>query len=189
MSKAQSMQRYCGADKGYGRGLCKRAAGWGTPYNTGPCVNHGGALPNVRKHHARLAALQFVEGQMGAEVDVDPIEAPIIALRLAGGIVQAWRTRIHENEGKSTAEMDEGLRLANMDFARIAKMANDAGVAERQTRMMERAAEQLSLLFEELVAAAQATRVQREAMLEAWVKGLARLEAPAIDGTAEEIAA
>lgn len=189
MTATTAIQRHCGATTRRGT-TCRRPAGWGTSHlGHGNCKLHLGSTRSHVRQSARAQALQFVSGQMGAEVEIDLLEAPLIALRIAFGIVMAWRKRIADCDGKTDAIMDEGLRVANMDLARIAKMAGDAGVAERQIKVMERAAEQLSLLFEELVAAAKLTREQHELALEAWVRGLARLEAETVDSTATELAA
>jgi hypothetical protein len=178
----------CGCPTKDGHGPCGKPAGWGTPHSTGPCKHHGGLFPTVQKHHARLEALNFARGQLGQELDIDPLEGVLVAVRLSYGTVDYWRHRIAANPERQD-DLQEQYQRALMDYTRICDIAIKAGVSERQIKILERAAEQLSLLFEELVAAAQATVEQRERMMEAWVKGIARLEAPAVDSTAEDLAA
>lgn len=187
MAAAQSIERYCNAPRGNGRAPCKRPAGWGTPNQTGPCKLHGGALPSVQKHHARVAALTFARGALGQELDIDPLEGVLLAVRLSYGVVDHYRHQLHtQPEHTDPAELQHGYEKALVEYTRICQIAVNAGVAERQIKIIERVADQLGLLFEEVAAAINATGEQRQLMRAAWVKGLERLEEPAIDGTAVE---
>jgi hypothetical protein len=185
--EAHKSTELCGSPRKRG-GPCGRPAGWGTPHSTGPCRNHGGLFPTVVKHHARLEALSFARGQLGQELDIDPLEGVLVAVKLAYGVVDYWRHLLAEPEADSK-RLHEQFGRALMDYTRICDIAIKAGVSERQIKILERTADQLSLLFEDIAAAANATVEQRRAMTEAWVKGLAKLEAPVIEGTATDLVA
>lgn len=187
---ATAVAKTCGAIARTGK-PCRRPAGWGTDHvGYGCCKLHLGSTKKHSRGAAREEALTFARGVLGQELDVDPLEGVLMAVRLSYGIVDHWRHRLQNQNGDPvTDDTRDQYARAVMDYTRICKLAIDAGVAERQIKIMERMAEQLSMLFEDLVAAAQATVVQRERMMRAWVEGLARLEQPVIEGTAEELAA
>lgn len=178
----------CGALTRSGK-PCKLAAGHGTSHvGFGHCRRH---LGNTRNHEigaARDQALQFARGALGQELDIDPLEGVLVAVKLSYGIVDYWRHQLAEDEAEAR-RLHEQFGRAVMDYTRICDIAIKAGVSERQIKILERTADQLSLLFEDIAAAANATAEQRRAMTDAWVKGLAKLEAPVIEGTATDLAA
>lgn len=186
MESTQSIQRYCGADKGKGRGTCQRPAGWGTPYKTGPCINHGGALPNVQKHHGRLAALEFARGQLGQELDMDPLEGLAVAVRLAYGVVDSYRHQLLDPD--NTVDNLEYMKVLT-DYTNICKVTVGAGVAERQIKIVERMAERITLAAEEALGTLKLDAAQRAVFAQAFGAALSRLEAPTVDSTARELAA
>lgn len=146
---------YCNAPK-RGGGLCTRPAGWGTPNRKGPCKNHGGRAPGVIKHHARAEAYEFIRGQPGAQVPIDPLDAATKAVELAHGMAEYWREEIANalvEEKPVTPKMLEGYRMALQDFDRMTASANRAGVADRMAALTERAVDQVTLAFEQTLMA------------------------------------
>lgn len=69
--------------------------------------------------------------------------------------------------------------------AKLAKMCLDAGVSERQIRLVERLAEQLSTMFNRSMAAIEGlTAAQRAMAAAAYAREIGLLERPVIEGTA-----
>lgn len=101
------MAELCGAKKRQGEGTCGRPAGWGTNHlGVGPCKLHGG---NTRAHNR--AAAPAVARQLGAEVDMEPIDALLWCVRLAAGEVRVFTELVAE-----LAESDwKGAPLSTVD--------------------------------------------------------------------------
>jgi hypothetical protein len=131
--------------------------------------------------------LTFVRGALGQELDVDPLEGVLMAVRLSYGLVDHWRHRIQTDGGND--DIRDGYAKAITEYARICDIAIKAGVSERQIRVVERLGEQLSLVFEETLAQVKLDARTRQALVTAYASGLARLEEHVIDGTAEDVAA
>lgn len=153
----------CGA-KTRGGTACKQPSGAGTDHQGfGHCKFHGGLSPNGMKYAAKLQA-----AQLGAELDCDPHEAILKAVRKAAMwerfcaqkvagltddqlVVPHARTVEHTDDRagvttvtESRAELNLWLREhqhAVRDLAHLGKVAVDAGVAERQVRLAEQLAE------------------------------------------------
>ena len=78
----------CGANRRTEPGTCQKPAGWGTPYNKGPCKLHGG---NTKPHlirNARELAAEAVQSY-GMPRKVDPVQALVEELHRTAGHV-AW---------------------------------------------------------------------------------------------------
>lgn len=149
-----SVTPYCGGRTRRGT-LCKREAGWGTPHvGYGKCKLHGGCSPPGKAHGAKLAAIAAMP-VMGGEVDVNPLDALLYTVRRASGL-SSWY-RMHAEARMMAGEDPQpyaGLeQQALNDLAKWAKMAIDAGVAERQVRIAERMGERLSAAFEAAISA------------------------------------
>ena len=152
----------CGAKSRQHGGPCKLRAGHGTDHpGFGLCRMHGG---NVAAHKKRAAELEMIDmGRvMGMPIDVDPVQALLNVIRMTAGEVeyatlmvaglspdQAVETFTEEQSGSeisytkttNVATLNIWIRTRHdaMDrLARYAKMAIDAGVAERQVRVAER---------------------------------------------------
>lgn len=154
----------------------------------GPCKLHGGTLPNVIRHHARAEAMEFVVGQLGAQAGIDPLDAAHMAVTLAHGAVEYWRVEIAlatGGEGEPTATMREGYRAALMDFARVSKLAIDAGVADQL--LADRVAEQIALAAEEALATITLDRTERAEFVTVFAKGLARLSGTSFRAAAKRL--
>lgn len=119
---------------------CTMPAGCGTLHpGTGPCRRHGGNSRRERTTGALMTAHAIAR-----ILDVDPWEVLEVAMRRA----YAWSAWY---QGKlATVESDEDLRPGGLAYdwvkasertteqaARYAKMALDAGVAERQVQQVE----------------------------------------------------
>lgn len=182
-----AVAKTCGA-MGRKGSPCRRPAGWGTDHpGYGTCKLHLGSSARHGKAAAREEALQFARGQLGQELDADPLEGVLMAVRLSNGLVDYWRHLL------AAPDPDQGLHenyaKALDQYARICKLANDAGVSDRQIRILERMAEQLSLAFEEALAPVALDAAVRQAAIARFGVAIAKLEAPVIDGTAEDVAA
>jgi len=109
----------------------------------GRCHRHGGASPNGE----RAAAKQFV-ASLAHEADVEPLDVLLRTIRLDWGAVQWVTSKILEAEEKGdekTPLVYQGLYGAWLDrAAKHAKLALDAGVAERQVAIAEREGELLA---------------------------------------------
>lgn len=160
------MTTTCGAKKRAG-GECGRPAGWGTPHpGTGRCKLHGGSTPNHVAAAQREQAADAVQ-TLGLPRDVEPHEALLEEVHRAAGHV-AWLAGVVAELEKQqvvhgitrTVQMPDGTRSVEARAAlnvwvklyqeerdrltRVAKVAIDAGVAERQVRLAERQAQQLA---------------------------------------------
>lgn len=195
-------EKHCGAQTG--RGPCKAWKGAGTSHvGHGQCMSHGGSTPNGRKHGAKLAALSFARGALGAEAAVSPVGAMEQSVRLAGGLVTYYQHEISTATLRlgedGTPAPDRGrieiLRPQFEDAIRLekdcAKAALDAGVAERRQALAERTAALLTAVFMDAIQAGYGDVNTPERQLkaaEAIGRGLLALEqGEAIEGTAREI--
>lgn len=157
-NSTQSTGRTCGAPTEKGKGApCKRPAGVETPHpGRGPCNLHGGCLPNVCTHYARGEVYEFLRGQPGAQIPIDPLDASTKAVELAHGMTEYWREQIATAliaNKDPTAMMLEGYRKALQDFDHMTASANRAGVADRMVALTERAVDQVTLAFEQTLMA------------------------------------
>lgn len=188
----------CGGTKKSDGLPCTKPEGWGVEGATrGPCKLHGGTLPNVIKHHARAEMAELVAGQMGAVIPIDPLEGAQLAVGMAHGMVEYWMVELakgHETDAGPSQRAIEGYRVAVKDFAHVIDLANKAGVADRLAQISERMADQITLAceaaFAAFIAAAKLTisPEQRTVFAQAVHVELAKLEQPAIEGTASEAA-
>jgi hypothetical protein len=141
--------------------------------------------------------MEFCIGQLGAAAPVDSLDAAVRAVELANGVVEYWRVELWEaikEERDPTPTQIEGYRMALNDLARITKLANDAGVADRLAQIDERFAQQLTLAAEEMLAAlakigVTLTNEQRTVAAAAYAGALRRLEGEPIEGEAKQLAA
>ena len=145
--------KLCGAKlKGGREGTCKNPAGSRTDHlGWGKCQWHGGTSPALRVAAARE---QLREQFLGNSVDIEPTEAMLEEIRRSAGHVR-W---LHENIlrfGNETQDDPQRalLQLSEQGWSkaawmklysderthlmRTAKMALDAGVAERSVKLAE----------------------------------------------------
>jgi hypothetical protein len=134
---------------------------------------------------------------LGHEIDIDPIDAALMAVRLAAGTTAFWRCQLADGYGKGeepTLMQIEGYRRAVADLSRVSKNAIDAGVVETLVQITERMAEQLSLAAEEMLAALASAGVtltteQRTIAAGAYAAAVQRLEDEPRGGQATQLAA
>lgn len=153
MTERAAKSAKCGATTRSGK-ACGRPAGAGTGHvGRGPCKLHTGSTPAQERNAARAAAYDFVEGQLGYEAAIDPLEAASMAVRLAAGAVAFWRMQIlaayEQPDGQPSTQAIEGYRTALQDLSRMADNASKAGVLDRLIAITEQMAEQISLAFED----------------------------------------
>lgn len=138
----------CGAKKkkrpGQKQGKCLLAAGWGTNHpGFGPCKFHGGSMPS----HIKAAAKKRLGVLLGAELEIDPLNALMWTIRLAAGEMVFWKNQMELMQdtelmkdtiaGKQVNEAIREYRRARDDLARYSADAIKLGLQERQVRMAE----------------------------------------------------
>jgi len=174
---ARMVGEICGAKKRAknGGGACGMPPGWGTPHpGTGRCKYHGGNAPT----HLRKSWNDELNRLLGAEFEIDPLNALLWLIRMSAGDTLYWRQEvvrlqtIHEQtNGKSKTAtvtntddnpwyaeetiMGQQLVLAAKKYeqaqerlAKHAKMALDVGLNERLVRAAEMYGELISRLVE-----------------------------------------
>jgi hypothetical protein len=117
---------------------CRNPAGYRTDHaGFGACAFHGGNSPSLQRHAAKQHIRIFAE-----EVDMEPDAAIKWAVRMSAGAVTWFQGRI-----AAAQEGDEDLAFLLAGYAderdrlaKTAKLAVDAGIAERQVQVMEQEA-------------------------------------------------
>jgi hypothetical protein len=183
-SQSTTLEAYCDAKKRRG-GRCRLPAGWATPHEgRGPCKFHGGRLPNVVQHYAQEQAMDEAK-KWGVGADVDPLQAILETVRLSAGAHREFQRRVAEKAGAEPNSPEVMAYMAAVkQTAQIAKMALDAGVAERLVNLAEREGEMLAALFEDVLAEVELTPAQRTALAAGLGRKLALLEGgDVIEGT------
>jgi hypothetical protein len=151
--------------------LCTLPAGWGTDHvGSGRCRLHGGATRNGRVAAAKEEAQREAVQVMGAPIDVDPLEALLVCVRVAAGEAEYASAQVAEleramQEGKKSTSLHPWIRVrqdALERLARFSKMAVDAGVAERLVQVEERHARVLFRVMSGVVADLDIPAAQRE---------------------------
>lgn len=176
--------RKCGRPKRQGsREPCRRGAGWGTSHDGyGACKLHGGCTPSGIKAAAKEAARDFAVGMLGAEVDVDPLGAMLLSVKLAAGMVAYYRLQMVADGDAVSPALVDGYERANERMGKLAKAALDAGVNERLVKIAERTAERIALAAEEALEAAGIKGEQRKVFAMGFGRSLARLEEAPFEG-------
>ena len=163
----------CGAQRHDGK-FCAQRAGWGTEHvGRGRCRHHGGQL----RSGLTAAAGEEMRG-MAKPSNVLPGQALGGVLRLAAGqlvYASAQVARLRSDdlferayspaEGVFKLVPHHWLKLQRdvmNDVARYAKLAADAGVAEREQQLAESQTEIVADLLEKVVGSLDLTSEQRE---------------------------
>lgn len=140
----------CGAQKRNG-GSCTLAAGWGTNHpGNGRCKLHGGSTPT----HVRSAARGELRTLLGIPLEINPLDALIMCIKIRAGEVKWLSDRMAELDAKSWVEETlvgkqfhlyaRERQAAMNDLARYSQMAISLGIAERAVRMAETYGEMLA---------------------------------------------
>lgn len=128
----------CGLERPDG-GSCRRPAGYRTCHpGRGHCGRHGGLS------HWRVDRMGADVHEIAKELDISPWEALLVAVKRWSGMAAWYDSKIAETEndddlrpGGGSYDWVKGSERAHSNAARYAKMAIDAGVAERMVQQME----------------------------------------------------
>lgn len=184
-NKPRPNRRRCGAKLRRKSAKCQHEAGWGTDHpGYGRCKLHGGASPSGNAAAARLEAQQFMDAGESLR-QVEPIDAMLYTVQRGSAIAVYCRRRVATlEEGDRVKDGDVNLwarlELEALDrLARYAKMALDAGVAERRVQMAERLGGMLAAAAEDALAVLGdvVTDAMRRKFVSAFASRLAVLEA------------
>lgn len=142
------------------------------------CRHHGGSSPQVRDAAKRRVALARVEAlALGNSRDVHPVEALMEQVHEAAGNVAMLRMIVQDE--KHTVPMvdshgkphtNPALAFYNEErdrLARFSKLAVDAGVAEKQIRIVEEQAMYVAERIEQAMKDVGLTREQQDAVKKA----------------------
>lgn len=162
---------------------CHRPAGQSTPHEgIGLCLQHGGHYGRGLAQGAVLMAIMFAD-----EMKTTPWEALLSQVRLLANQVQWLRVRVEnaEREFGATALKPGGegwdwvclLESRGDRLAKVAKMAIDAGVAERLVRQVELEAEHMVTAAIAMMDKLEIYGQKRDEALETLGKKLMELEA------------
>lgn len=148
----------CNGQKTDGSGnLCRMPAGYRTNHaGFGRCVHHGGNTESGTKSAIRI--MHESGSFIGAELDTDPIEALLGEVRRTAGHI-AW---LQERLSLWTMSTDEEMPAAQATWllvyqyerrhlAHTAKIAIDAGVAQRQVALAEQQGTLLALAVNQIL--------------------------------------
>lgn len=150
--------RLCGAPK-KDKTTCKQPAGAGTDHlGFGRCKYHGGNSPSHKNKAARDEVAHRFKAY-GTPIDIDPGTALLQEVRRSAGIVQWLGEVIAEfttdldlsggareardavqtlgEQGRAAAVWVDLYFRERRNLAQVAKLALDAGVAERQIQLQE----------------------------------------------------
>lgn len=157
-SRAASKEQICGAKLKGKDGRCTKPAGWGTAHiGTGACRYHGGNVAS----HSKANAVPQLEMLVGHRVNVDPLTALLLCVRIGAAEVMYFSSRIAQLETSELIEevfwgkqLNIWIRERQKAVERLAKhskMALDAGVQERQVQVAEQMGQQLARLIDSIL--------------------------------------
>jgi hypothetical protein len=179
-SEQRDRHGLCGARKKNGE-RCRAYAGQSTDhFGVGRCKFHGGSTTTHRKNAVRREAERRAI-EFGQPIPVEPTEALLTVLHLSAGHLAFVRDELARQDDRTSFEAQVLFRLWNEErdrVARIAKMALDSGVAERQVRLVERAGSELAALLRSIFFDPELglTAAQRSQLPEVLRTHLGRLE-------------
>lgn len=97
----------CGAKRKGKKGTCGNVAGYRTSHpGIGHCYECGGATPAGEVYAERIAAKRHLE-EFGREVDIEPHQALLWAIRISAGEVEAAEERVRALEENELLETPE----------------------------------------------------------------------------------
>lgn len=157
----------CGAKKTNGAGTCTLNSGYGTTHpGSGRCKFHGGST------EAGKAAAAKQEGARMAKyvdfVEIDPTTALLQELYRTAGHVQFLDRKIADWELDTDKEIPDHQQhwmkvhmVERIHMSKVAKLALDAGVAEREIRLAEQQGMILAGAIEAILERLDLTGAQR----------------------------
>lgn len=161
--------KFCNGQKTDGSGnLCRMPAGYRTSHaGFGRCIHHGGKTEAGTK--AAIKQMHAAGSFAGVELDVDPIEALLGEVRRTAGHV-SW---LQDKIALWTMDTDEEMPAAHtawlqvyqyerMHLARTAKIAIDAGVAQRQVALAESQGQLLAQAINQILDGLRLTADQKQ---------------------------
>lgn len=169
----------CGARKRDGSGTCQLAAGMGTDHvGFGKCKFHGGNSPALKKAAAKEEVAERMRGIGQEGRDITPGIALLEEVRRSAGIVDwlngvigSWETQTDEERrqlfmqlGEQGFQKSTWIKLYQDErkhLAQVAKMALDAGVAERQVRLAEEQGQLIAFVIRSVLDDLKLTPEQR----------------------------
>lgn len=170
---------FCGAIRTTSGDPCRLTAGFGTDHlGYGRCKHHGGAT----KSGALAGGAEMARSMMvlyGTPVDISPTEALLQEVRRSAGHVQ-WLGQMIQQMGEEakgvpagaliTVLTEQGHRPAAFidvyrkereHLARVAKLAIDAGIAERHVRLAEQQGQLVAGVIQSILAKLDLSPEQR----------------------------
>ena len=136
--------------------LCQQPPGWGTNHpGIGPCADHGGNSKRVRagieKQMIKDAAREACT-KLGVDIlpHVTPEKALQDELNLSYALVQ-WYTSQTDEDSAAWPIWQELWMNERRHLTQVIKMMLDAGIAERQVRVMETHASELATAIRKIL--------------------------------------
>jgi len=161
--------KHCNGRKTDGSGnLCRMPAGYRTSHSGfGRCIHHGGKTEAGTKAAVKQMHREGSFG--GAELDIDPIEALLGEVRRTAGHVAWLQERISlwhmDTDDEMPAVQATWLQVyqyERMHLARTAKIAIDAGVAQRQVALAESQGQLLAQAINQILTGLNLTSDQKQ---------------------------
>lgn len=156
---------------------CTKGAGWGTDHvGWGPCKHHMGSTPAVSQHAHKEAAIHYAQ-TLASELDLNPVEALLWAVRLGAGAVSYWQGLLaDENTPIELALAVEQSYGAERDrMAKTAALCIQAGLAEKRVRIAERQADLMEIVLESAMEENGISQAKIEAVKKSAAKHLLAL--------------
>lgn len=156
----------CGAKKAHG-GFCTLNKGYGTPHpGSGRCKWHGGNTETGKKAAAKEAGLLLIK--YTDPVEIDPTTALLQELYRTAGHVQyldqqiaSWNLDTKKEIPPEQAQWMKVHLVERIHMSKVAKLALDAGVAEREIRLAEQQGMILAGAIEAILERLGLTALQR----------------------------
>ena len=153
----------CGAKKKNGD-PCRKFAGEGTEHpSVGRCKYHLGNTKDHRKYAVKVEAQKRLM-TIGREIEINPIDALLWTVRVSAGHMVLIQSELEKHKDNVTSHEGQVLlRLWSEErdrLARTAKLAVDAGVAEKHIRLVEQAGQDIARLITGILDDLGLTRAQ-----------------------------
>ena len=170
----------CGAKKKNGD-PCRKFAGESTDHpGVGRCKYHLGNTKDHRKHAVKVEAQKRLM-TIGREIEINPIDALLWTVRVSAGHMVLIQSELEKHKNDVTSHEGQVLlRLWSEErdrLARTAKLAVDAGVAEKHIKLVEQAGQDIARLITGILDDLRLTRTQQAIRAEVIRRHLMALDA------------